>query len=30
MKNSLTDIHPELVCEWSDKNKTINPTMVTA
>lgn len=29
MKNSLTDIHSELVCEWSDKNKTLKPTMVT-
>ena len=29
MKNSLADIHPELVCEWSDSNLPLTPDTVT-
>ena len=28
MNNSLTEVHPELVSEWSEKNK-IKPTEVS-
>ncbi len=29
MKNSLADIHPELVCEWSEGNLPLTPDTVT-
>lgn len=29
MENSLADIHPELVCEWSDSNLPLTPDIVT-
>ena len=29
MKNSLADVHPELVCEWSEGNFPLTPDTVT-
>ena len=29
MKNSLADIHPELVSEWSESNLPLTPDTVT-
>lgn len=29
MDNSLAKVHPELVCEWSDRNLSLTPDMVT-
>lgn len=29
MDNSLANVHPELVCEWSDRNLPLTPDMVT-
>ncbi len=29
MKNSLADVRPELVYEWSDKNLPLTPDTVT-
>lgn len=29
MSNFLSEVHPELIGEWSDKNKSLKPTMVT-
>ena len=29
MDNSFSSIHPELVCEWSDKNAPLTPEQIT-
>ncbi len=29
MKNSLADVHPQLVCEWSEGNFPLTPDTVT-
>ena len=29
MKNSLVDVHPEFVCEWSEGNFPLTPDTVT-
>lgn len=29
MSNLLSEVHPELIGEWSDKNESLKPTMVT-
>mgnify|MGYP000043194476 FL=1 len=29
MNNSLTEVHPELVSEWSEKNLTLTPDDIT-
>lgn len=29
MDNNLANVHPELVCEWSDRNLPLTPDMVT-
>ena len=29
MNNSLAEVHPELVSEWSEKNLTLTPDVIT-
>ena len=29
MDNSFASVHPELVCEWSDKNAPLTPAQIT-
>ena len=29
MNNSLAEVHPELVSEWSEKNLTLTPDYIT-
>lgn len=29
MRNLLSEVHPELVCEWSEKNLPLPPDKIT-
>ena len=29
MNNSFASVHPELICEWSDKNAPLTPAQIT-